>query len=666
LSRWCASSLKIRILFWVLLLVLAAIWGLAARIATVLRTDLQQAISDHLSVTVGYVVNDIDNKIQLRIDTLKEIAASITPEMLAEPAKVHHLLEQRNVSRQLFPIGIFVADRQGINIAEHPRVAGRLGGSIADRDYFTAVMAGGELAVGKPIQGRFWKQAIVAMALPLRDASGATAGVLIGAIILSGPELFGQLEQTRIGKTGFLLVVSPRDRLIVSATDKSRILTPVPARGVNPVLDQRLEAGIENAAIAVNSQGVETLSVSRNLKTTGWLAIAGISSEEAFAPIGKLKQQIYLAALVISLALVLVLRYVLVRQLAPLAEASNAMRLMTRNQKAFATLPVRRNDEIGHLVENFNLLVSERKRLDEALRSSEERWKFALEGAGEGVWDWNIETAEVDFSQRWKEMLGYTGDEVCNTFSDWQKLVHPDDLPLALAAIEAYFGGKTQGFVIEHRLLCKDGGWKWILSRGIVTARNAEGRPLRMIGTHTDITERKRMETELRALATTDFLTGLPNRRSFIADMEEQLARQQRLTERAAVLMLDLDHFKQVNDSHGHAIGDAVLRHFVALLVGELRKIDTAGRVGGEEFAIILPGADAAAARVFAERLRQKAEDTPFLHQGQTIPVTVSIGIAAMRASDRDADAILARADIALYRAKEAGRNRVELEADGG
>jgi diguanylate cyclase (GGDEF)-like protein len=125
--------------------------------------------------------------------------------------------------------------------------------------------------------------------------------------------------------------------------------------------------------------------------------------------------------------------------------------------------------------------------------------------------------------------------------------------------------------------------------------------------------------------------------------------------------VLDLDHFKQINDTHGHAAGDAVLRHFAALLRGELRKVDTAGRMGGEEFAIILPGADSAAARAFGERLRQRVAETPVMHGGLAIQVTVSIGIAAMTPRDATADAVLVRADRALYRAKEGGRNRSEI-----
>ena len=182
-----------------------------------------------------------------------------------------------------------------------------------------------------------------------------------------------------------------------------------------------------------------------------------------------------------------------------------------------------------------------------------------------------------------------------------------------------------------------------------------------------DITERKRMNAELLQLATTDFLTGLPNRRHFMAALENEHARLQReLASCASVLMLDIDHFKRVNDEYGHAVGDTVLRHLGALMCQALRKVDVPGRVGGEEFAILLPGTDLAAAAVFAERLRRRvAESSLTTDGGILITITVSIGMAAMAGTDADCDAVLARADEALYRAKRGGRNRVE-QNDGG
>ena len=132
------------------------------------------------------------------------------------------------------------------------------------------------------------------------------------------------------------------------------------------------------------------------------------------------------------------------------------------------------------------------------LAESEERWRYALEGAGDGVWDWNLQTNEVSFSRRWKEMLGYNSNEIKDDFSEWEKRVHPDDLDQAMADIQTHIDGKTPSYVNEHRLQHKDGSWRWILDRGMVLNFTEDGKPLRMLGTHTDITDRKSNETALK------------------------------------------------------------------------------------------------------------------------------------------------------------------------
>lgn len=180
-----------------------------------------------------------------------------------------------------------------------------------------------------------------------------------------------------------------------------------------------------------------------------------------------------------------------------------------------------------------------------------------------------------------------------------------------------------------------------------------------------DVTGRKRLEAELRELATTDPLTALPNRRYFLAQLDAELDRLRRHPHhKVALLMMDLDHFKRVNDLHGHTTGDAVLRQFAVLLRDESRSLDTAARVGGEEFAVLLPEADLSAARSIGERVRRKTMD-PVRVEGQPpILVTVSIGIGLMDGADGSGGAVLGRADKALYQAKARGRNRIEVQAD--
>lgn len=150
------------------------------------------------------------------------------------------------------------------------------------------------------------------------------------------------------------------------------------------------------------------------------------------------------------------------------------------------------------LIRSIAAALRRQRQMEIGLRESEERWKFALEGAGDGVWDWNPQTGEAVFSKRFKEMLGFAEHEIGNRLEEWKDRVHPEDLPRVMADVQAYFDGKTASYASEHRMRCKDGSWKWVLDRGMVVSRDAGGRPLRMIGTHADVTERKRGETALQ------------------------------------------------------------------------------------------------------------------------------------------------------------------------
>ena len=150
--------------------------------------------------------------------------------------------------------------------------------------------------------------------------------------------------------------------------------------------------------------------------------------------------------------------------------------------------------------------ITARKRAEESLRESEKRWKFALEGAQDGVWDWNAQTNEVFYSRQWKTMLGYREHEIGTTLDEWEKRLHPDDSERCYADLKRHFVGETPFYENEHRVLCKDGSYKWILDRGKVIEWADDGKPLRVVGTHSDLTERKRMENELRE-SRNNFLT---------------------------------------------------------------------------------------------------------------------------------------------------------------
>lgn len=306
----------------------------------------------------------------------------------------------------------------------------------------------------------------------------------------------------------------------------------------------------------------------------------------------------------------------------------------------------------------------ERDRVLALVRADEERWKSALEGAGVGVWELNVHTGEAYHSRRCQEMLGLDDSEPGNDAQAWQRRIRADDLPRRQEALRAYLSGAGAEYRVEMQVMAQDGNWRWILERGMAVDRAPDGAVQRLVGTHTDVTGQRDTEAQLRALATTDALTGMFNRRHFLQRLDEDWAVSQRLPEQpVSVLLLDVDHFKHVNDTHGHAVGDEMLKHCAALINAGLRKSDTAGRLGGEEFAVLLRGADASAARWLAERLRVAVADTPLVVGDLHLSVTVSIGVSGFMIEDTSGMAALKRADAAMYRAKQAGRNRVEVDA---
>ena len=303
-------------------------------------------------------------------------------------------------------------------------------------------------------------------------------------------------------------------------------------------------------------------------------------------------------------------------------------------------------------------LTRQHKLAEDRLRESQELFRAIVENVGDLVAVLDTEGRRIYNSPSYRPL--FREKDIRPGSSSFLE-IHPEDREQIKDMFRRTVATGV-GERAEFQFVLKDGSIRNMESDGRAI-RGADGKVSKVVVVSRDITDLKRLEAELREMAATDFLTGLANRRHFLARLDQELARVHRHEGQcASVLMLDSDHFKQVNDTFGHATGDKVLRHLAVLMQNELRKIDTAGRVGGEEFAVILPGADLPAAEIFAERLRKKVAGTPMVQEDRAIPLTVSIGVAGMNASDASADDALVRADRALYRAKECGRNRVEVE----
>jgi diguanylate cyclase (GGDEF)-like protein/PAS domain S-box-containing protein len=289
-------------------------------------------------------------------------------------------------------------------------------------------------------------------------------------------------------------------------------------------------------------------------------------------------------------------------------------------------------------------------------KASEERYILSTQAANGGLWDWDLQTGIVFYADRWKTLAGYAEEEINDTPEAWLSLVHAEDRPSLLMALDLLIAGGSSTIEHEHRLCRPDGTYRWKLCRALAVV-GADGVATRIVGSLTDINERKELEDRLRRAALYDGLTGLPNRTLFLERLGRAVERaHSRKQTPFAVLFLDLDGFKGVNDTKGHGAGDELLVQVAQRIEHTLRGSDTAARLGGDEFAVLVDdvvGNDDAG--VVSERLR-RALSEPYQLSSAVVTVTTSIGVAHSTSDLDNPEEILREADFDMYRAKIAAR----------
>ncbi|MEO0318746.1 MAG: hypothetical protein RL404_2423 [Pseudomonadota bacterium] len=316
--------------------------------------------------------------------------------------------------------------------------------------------------------------------------------------------------------------------------------------------------------------------------------------------------------------------------------------------------------EIESVRKDLQAERASRTQAEAALRESEQRWRFAIEGSGDGLWDWDMSTNHVFYSSRWKAMLGYADDEIAPDISVWSELVHPDDKQRVLDAVQDHLDGKTAEFVQEYRIRCKDGSIKWMLARGMALHTDGPHGRVRMIGTNSDITMRKEAEERIEFLAYYDPLTGLANRKLLDDRLRQAMLGAQRNQHYCALFFIDLDSFKPVNDLWGHSVGDQMLVQVAQRIKQCLRTGDTVARLGGDEFVIVVQnlGTQREEAAQQASLIAEKVLASfipPFCMGEHEFHGGASLGVTLFRDETLSLDVLLGQADSAMYRAKGEG-----------
>lgn len=305
--------------------------------------------------------------------------------------------------------------------------------------------------------------------------------------------------------------------------------------------------------------------------------------------------------------------------------------------------------------------LSTHLRHSEYLNDSQLIRTLLLNDSSDGLWDWNTLDDSLFLSPQWFRMLGYGPYDVPQpTLETWSTAVHPDDRERVIGLLQEHLEGKNSRYEARYRLQARNGHYLWVHDRGMVAARDEHGKPTRMIGMVLDVTEAQRYADQLLQRSQRDELTGLYNRRTGYELFDCYLQESRENGQSLQVVMLDIDHFKNLNDEHGHLSGDRAIRHVTDTLQMHLREEDLLFRWGGEEFLLLCPGITREEATPLIQRLLAAVESTPFVTDGEVVlQMTCSAGMATFPQDGDTIRILVSAADKAMYKAKQAGRNRI-------
>lgn len=779
------KSLRTRLTLGVLSAVAFSLLAMTWVVSRDLRINMEAAISAQQYSTVSLIAAEIDRSVRERLDLLHELSRTITRDDEGGDGIKLHLLERQGPLLRLFNLGVVVTDARGIAVASIPEGRIQVGTDYGTFDFTAEVVQHGRSVVTEPLHGKSTGLIVIAMAVPITAADGTILGTMIGVINLEQPNFLDEISTAKYGLTGDFVLTAPVSRITIASSDRRRTLQPGPEPGINPIYDRYIE-GFEGSGIAVSSRGVEELTSSSRIPTTGWLMQSVLPTSEAFAPIHALQHRIALSSVVIMLVVGGLAWLWVCGQLRPLKAAAARLGDMGQGILPRQALPVRHNDEIGQLTSAFNDLLGRieqqeaqaieivsNRRLRKILQNvpgmvfqyrrqpgGQDAFLFASEGAmaiygvpadavmadallirdlmleddkerlfgsmacsaaqmirwqvdyrirredgrihwlrvdalperdPEGVVTWFGVVTDITTTKQMEAELRIAA----TTFQSHEGLFITDTQGVILRVNRAFseITGYTEQEVIGRtpsilrsgrhdssfyaqmwQQLAQAGVWsgeiwnkrksgevypEWVT---ISAVKDADGTISHYVAAFRDITERKETEERIYRLAYFDALTNLPNRRLLGDRIQHAIVSSQRSHECCALFFLDIDHFKLLNDTKGHDVGDRLLADIAMRLTAALRNEDTVARLGGDEFVVMLerlstdPRLAAASAALVAEKLRAVIAE-PYDLDGYRHLTTSSIGVTIFQGEGQQVDALLKQADVALYEAKAAGRN---------
>jgi diguanylate cyclase (GGDEF)-like protein/PAS domain S-box-containing protein len=625
------------------------------------ETEVRQSVTDAQRALVHATAGDIDEKIELRRDAMTTIAALLSQAAPAPGAGMEAFFKPRPVLEKMFD-AVLVADASGRIVYDQPRRAAdaSTGASVAGRDYFKQVMGGAPLVVSPPQKAPAGGEPFVVFAAPLRARDGSVNGALICSLDLIHGNFLGNLGRVRIGDTGYFVLVNDGEKpVFVMHGRKELVMTPLPDGRNGPIMRRALQ-GFDGNVEGPDLLGVPTLRSFIRLRSVPWVLVADYPTSEAYAGLRSRQREVLLVAGGLFAAASLLVWLMAGWLLRPLARLRAQMDMhafdpgLPMPQGGFGSA------ELAALVVAYNAQAASRREFEERLKASERRMRDITDNLPVMIAYVDKEERYVFLNATFKTWLGL--DPATAPGSRLADVIDPAVYEPRRDAIRRCLAGARVTFDMEADTLA---GRK-MLHIDYIPDIGPDGAVAGFYALSTDVTELSDAQRRLSLLVRLDALTGLPNRYQFNETLPLAFARCARSGLPLALMFLDIDLFKQVNDRLGHGVGDLLLKEFAQRLRGCVRATDMVARFGGDEFVVILEGLHDDLEPQFVARKIIAEMNRPFDLDGHSLAATASVGIAFHSGPVADAEGLLARADAALYGAKAAGRNAYRVSQDSG
>ncbi|WP_373888984.1 diguanylate cyclase domain-containing protein [Massilia sp. ST3] len=616
---------------------------------SVAERGMKEVIGNQQFTMLTGAVSFMDDRIGDRLRQVEAVAANVPAAALSDNMLMQQYLDVQARMWGNDYLNFLTLARSGemvVTLREFP-VGRHL--NAAGVDYFERVMRTRASVISEPLRSRLSDKNVVIFAAPIRNPAGEVEQVLVASVDLQGSGFLRQIGALRPGKTGYLFLMSAQG-ILIDHPDKDRVMQPVFAKPGNNNGTERALKGYEGWLEATSKDGRESIYAYKRLRSTGWILAARYPTDEAFAPLAEMRRNAFFGALGLALASGMLAWVLVFRLLGPLEALRDRVWSIRHDATDIAVLRDGRKDEIGELGRAFYELMAEREKAEGERSATEKRLRLIADNLPvliayldrERRFQFGNATFEKWFGVRPEELVGMRLSDLMGREAYGQVRDILD---------EAYAGRSVTG---EVELQAQ--GAPRFLQGTFIPDIQPDGTVAGVYALKHDVTHTKEVEAQLVQLTRVDTLTGIANRRMFTETLQHALDRARRSGKRLALAYLDVDHFKRINDSYGHGVGDEVLKEFARRLTAGVRNTDTPARLSGDEFVVIL---EEISTRAEAERIGAKivaSMRVPIETSKGPIQASSSVGIALSQ-PNQGQEELLAAADTALYMAKGKGRD---------